>query len=149
MTTIAANRREMCADSCVSWDSSFVLADDKIQAINGQLVGCAGHSPSIDKFIHWMKNPVAEHPDFDADDEKSFDALMLNDKGLWLFSNSCTPARLLNGYFAIGSGGQSATTAMMCGKAPRTEVEMACLVDKNTKGPVHRRTLRQANKRKV
>jgi len=144
MTTIVANYREMCADSCTSWDSEFIIAQDKIEIIDRQVVGCAGSTPDITKFTHWLRDPASGVPEFSDDDDKGFIALVLNERGLFLYANSVRPMRVTEPFAAIGSGGSAAKAAMLAGKPPRVAVHIATLCDKNSKLPVQRVRLAQA-----
>jgi hypothetical protein len=148
MTTIAANLKEMCADSAMSWDAEFMLVEDKLEIIDGEIVGCSGHEPDIQKFLKWFRNQTPETPEFSDDDNKGFSALVLNGKGLWCYGNTCSPSRITTPHAALGSGGMAANAAMALGKSPRVAVEIACTLDKNSKLPVQRITLAQAMRRK-
>ena len=145
MTTIAANRREMAADSCTSWDSEFFLSSDKIQIIGKSIVGVSGHTPSIAKFLQWFRaGKGVDVPEFPEDDEKSFVALELNESGLFVYADACVGQPLVDAFAAIGSGGSAAKAALICGKSPRQAVEIAADCDKNTRPPIQRVTLAQA-----
>lgn len=146
MTTICANLKEMCADSALSWDIDVMIISGKIEVVNHEIVGCAGHEPHIQRFLRWFRAPTPEWPEIDNvdDDDKGFLALVLNDRGLWIYGNSFVPARITEGHAAIGSGALAARAALHHGKSPRVAIETACLYDKNSKLPVERITLKQA-----
>ena len=145
MTTIAANLKEMAADSCLSWDAEFMLVADKIVVIDHQIVGCAGDEVEIQKFLKWFRNQTPELPEFDTDkDAEGFTALVLNEKGLFVYGGTCAANKIIEPHAAIGTGGMVARTELHRGKSPRVAVETACIYDKNSKLPVHRITLKQA-----
>lgn len=148
MTTIVATHAEMAADSCTSWESDFVITGDKIEIVNRQLVGCAGHTPDIMKFLRWLKNPTPELPEFGNGDDEGFTAVVVNKDGLFLYANSVDPMPVREPFIAIGSGGMAAKAAMLCGRSPVSAVEIALRCDKNSRGPIQRVTLKQAMKRK-
>lgn len=148
MTTIVSTHNEMAADSCTSWDSDFVITGDKIEIVNHQLVGCAGHTPDIQKFLRWFKNPVPDVPEFSDEEDHGFTAVVVNKDGLWLYANSVDPMPVKEPFIAIGSGAMAAKAAMLCGRTAVKAVEIAIRCDKNSKGPIQRVTLKQALKRK-
>lgn len=148
MTTIVATHNEMAADSCTSWEADFCITGDKIEIIHHQIVGCAGHTPDILKFLRWFKNPTPEMPEFGDEDDQGFTAVVVNKDGLWLYSNSVDPMPVRDPFIAIGSGGMAAKAAMICGRSPVNAVIVAMACDKNSRGPVQRVTLKQALRRK-
>ena len=138
----------MAADSCTSWEADFFTSGDKIEIINRQLVGCAGNTPDIAKFLRWFKNPTPEIPEFGSEDDEGFIAVIVSKDGLFVCANSVDPIPVKDPFVAIGSGGMAAKAAMMCGRSPVSAVEIALRCDKNSRGPIQRVTLKQAMKRK-
>src|SRR5687768_6273851 len=106
----------MACESMVGWDAGeFATTDDKIVRIGDELLGAAGHTDSIFKFIEWYR-AKGERPEIDAD--KSFEVVVLNKSGIYLYVNSTYPMRLTERFYAAGTGGMAAKAAMLCGKSP-------------------------------
>lgn len=145
MTTIACDRKSMAADSRTSWDADHVVVDDKIEIINGSIIGCAGSVPDIWKFLEWFRSAGAvPRPELEGDD---FLALELNESGLYLYMGSTYPSKVEDRFAAFGSGGMAAKAAMLCGKTAEQAVKIAILCDKNSGGPVRSVALADVSKR--
>lgn len=141
MTTIAADRRTMAADRKVSdCDANTSYRTRKIWQIGNVIVGAAGDNVAIVKFVRWLeKGGRAKHPDFrepGQDSEAEFAALVLTPSGLFVYDTSCQPDEVADPFYAIGSGAQAALAAMHLGASPVKAVEIACLVDNDSGGPV-------------
>jgi ATP-dependent protease HslVU (ClpYQ) peptidase subunit len=141
MTTIACNRESMAADSRTSFgDGEFTVVDDKIERIGSALVGCAGSTPAIWRFLQWFRNQERgidldsdKRPEFTEDE---FHAVVLNASGIFWYANSTYPSKIKEPFFAMGSGSQAAKAAMLCGKSPADAVAIALKCDKNSGPPV-------------
>lgn len=135
MTTIACNREEMAADSRTSDDAVFYTTAGKITRVGNNLVGCCGNLDSIAKFLTWFrkKKKPKDCPEFSGED---FEAIVLSPGGMFMFANSCQPRRIVDEFYATGSGGMAALAALRCGKSPAEAVAIAILCDKNSGGPV-------------
>ncbi len=144
VTTLAANLKEIAADSRTSWDNEFCTTGDKIEIIGRSVVATGGETSSIFRFVRWLKDPTQERPT-----ELDFTAIMLNEKGLWLFADSCDPMPIKDPFITAGTGGMAAKAAMLCGKSPKRAVEIAIMCDNNSGLPVQRITLAQALRSKV
>ncbi len=135
MTTIAASRTEMAADSkCTNGNQSFKTR--KLYRIGDAIVGAAGNDGGINKFLEWIRagDPDLETPKFAKDDE--LEALVLTPAGLFSYGTSCAPDEVLDEFYAIGSGGNAALAAMHLGCSPSAAVEVACKVDNGSGLPV-------------
>jgi ATP-dependent protease HslVU (ClpYQ) peptidase subunit len=133
VTTIACNREAMACDSRLSWDSEVATVADKVLRIGDALIGCAGHTESVFKFLEWYRIR-GDRPDFDS--ERSFEVVELTRKGIFIYVNSTFPMKLCDGVYACGSGGSAAKAAMLCGKTPAEAVAIAIKCDKNSGPPV-------------
>ena len=132
MTTIAANRTSMAADSKVT-DGGVSYNTDKIFEINGSLVGVAGDVSYTNQWMEWF---AAGCPDGAGSlGKKSFCALVLSPKGLFYYPDRCKPDTILNDFYGIGAGAMAAATAMHLGKTPTEAVEIACVVNATDSGP--------------
>ena len=130
MTTIAVKGHVMACDSRLAVGDRHYICDDKIVRIDGALVGAAGKNDDISKFFGWLRDKG------DMPDLEDLDALVLNNKGLWHYTNDCYGTRVIGGCWASGTGGQAAHAAMLCGKSPEEAVRIAMKCDINTGGPV-------------
>lgn len=134
MTTIAANRTCMAADSKVT-DGDISYRADKIFAIRSDLVGVAGGTDATNMFLDWYmagkKTPGPELPK-----KSDFCALVLTRTGLFYYSACCPPDALLEDFYAIGTGSMAALAAMTLGHPPEVAVEVACQISPGSGGPV-------------
>lgn len=134
MTTIAANRREMAADQKVT-DNDRTFRARKIRRIGTAIVGAAGTGPATNKFFAWLASGAQDDPPKMAKDDE-LDAIVLTPAGLFVYGTDCTAEEILDDFYAVGSGAQAALAAMHLGHDPRKAVEIACVVDNSTGGPV-------------
>lgn len=122
---------------------------DKIFRIRETLIGVCGGNAYTTKFIEWFRkeSPPDSLLDLDSDDdEKSFLALALDSRGLWLYTNLCEPDKLHDGYYAIGTGAQAACESMRRGDTPAQAVKAAMRWDECTGGKVTELHLTQHGK---
>lgn len=130
MTTVAAKAGVMACDSRIAASDRPYHCDDKILRIGDSLAGGAGDWGEVAQFRAWLKDR-GEMPKLE-----DFEALVLNKDGLWHYLNDCYGTRVIGGCWAIGSGGQAAHAAMLCGKTPQEAVRIAMKCDIYTGGPV-------------
>lgn len=134
MTTIAANRERMVADTRVSVSSSgFAYPAIKIVRANGMVFGACGDGGDCSRFLEWGKKGFKEkdEPKWKANGtEDSIIGLILKDDGIyvWLYGNS-EPEKVEADFFAVGSGGKAARAAALMGADIDQAVELACQVD--------------------
>lgn len=133
MTTVAANKHSMAADSKTDCDGTW-FGTTKLFRVRDEIVGVAGDNSAIVKFLTWYRNKRNKLPAF-ADNE-SFTALILSPRGLFHIDDSMGMDLIKDDYFAIGSGAVAALVAMDCGLSPAEAVEAACKRDQNTGLPV-------------
>jgi ATP-dependent protease HslVU (ClpYQ) peptidase subunit len=107
------------------------------------LVGCAGTSDVCQKFLLWRNG--GNSPKLNK--AESFEALVVDSTGIYLFVNSLRPDRIRTTntakhfYCAIGSGKQYALGALAVGADPKRAVTVACLFDPFSKPPIELLTL--------
>jgi ATP-dependent protease HslVU (ClpYQ) peptidase subunit len=144
MTTIAVNKDMMAADSKCTL-GSVAFSTPKLFRKNGAIIGCAGSTAPANRFVKWYgtDDPVPDFgKKFDGDDEDiDFEAVVLTDEGrifYYEYQRGFEPNEIIDEKgFAIGSGGESALTALRVYSATPTEaVEAACQVNEDTAGPV-------------
>lgn len=132
MTTIAANSKYIAADTyCSVTNTNKGFHASKITRCGSTVVACAGPSTVCHQFIEWRRG--GKPPKFAS---VLFEALVLDASGLYLFVNSVHPDRVLDGRYAIGSGGPYALGALAFGATPKAAVEFACSHDCYSKPPV-------------
>lgn len=137
MTTIAANRKMMAADSKCSAGGQYFLTR-KIERVGDALIGCCGSAADCAKFFAWYgKNESV--PEIT---QGEFNALVLTPRGLFLYESDCSPMEVKDKYYAIGSGAQGALVAMDKGDDPEAAVAAASKRDLFSGGPVDVLTLR-------
>ena len=133
MTTIVATRYLMAADTKTILGESWFYGH-KMTRIGKAVVGCAGDSTAIEKFLAWYKKPRGKKPEFK--DSESFNALVLTPTGLYPVDESLTLDPMTDPYFAVGTGAIAALVAMDCGLSPVEAIEAAARRDLNTGGKV-------------
>lgn len=137
MTTIAANLEMMVADSKVTDDEGELpsYTAKKIVRFSGGVAGAAGDAGNCLRFMEWAAKDFAKpEPQFTAG--AKFVGLILNKEGLHIFDPSYpTAERIHQGkFFAIGSGADAATAALMLGCDPIKAVKLACKIDSANSG---------------
>jgi hypothetical protein len=122
MTVIVATKTAMYCDSrCTSGETHF--ATEKVFRIRGSLVGTAGDSNAIERFLFWFKGSRTKAIE---KGDGTFTVLVLNKKGLFLFEDCSMPDPIKDPWYAIGSGGSVAIGALAMGAAAGRAVEIAC-----------------------
>lgn len=137
MTTIAANRHCMAADSLIV-DNGTRSYGDKIYEIKGDIVGIAGDFGQALIFVEWYRDRRKRQPYLaDEDGGGEFEALVLTKKGeLHLWTNNMICHTIKDDFWAIGSGRDAALAIMHFGETPTTAVEVAKKVNAETDGEV-------------
>ena len=133
MTTIVATRYLMAADTKTIVGESWFYGH-KMTRIGKAVVGCAGDSTAIEKFLAWYRKPRGKKPEFK--DSESFNALVLTPTSLYHVDESLTLDPMTDPYFAVGTGAIAALVAMDCGLSPVEAIEAAARRDLNTGGKV-------------
>lgn len=138
MTTIAANRKMMSADTKVTDDGSQYYTS-KIFVIGDSIVGVAGDVARTCKFLAWMRQgqPKDASTVMDGDDPE-FQALVVNRNGIFVYMDTCEPDKLHDSFFAIGSGGAAAMAVMAkpFNYDPKRAVTHAAKIDPYTGGKI-------------
>jgi hypothetical protein len=131
MTTIAArvSTGEIAADSMVSGDDSFYLVE-KLRKGKNSIYGACGDWDKCLKMLQVLESGG----DLDSDTDVS--VLEIRSDGLWVYEGTIIPARIKNDFWAIGTGANFAIAAMHCGKSVLEAVEIACMYDTSSHGPI-------------
>ena len=133
MTTVVATRFMMAADTKTVVGESWFYGP-KMCRVGRAIIGCAGDSTAIEKFVGWYKKPRGKRPEFK--DSESFNALVLTPGGLFHVDESLTLDPIHDDYFAVGTGAIAALVALDCGLSPVEAIEAAARRDLNTGGRV-------------
>lgn len=99
------------------------------------VIGLAGESEPGLVFLDWYGTGKPA-PAVLIDAEADFTALVLTAKGLFEFGKYCMPEKILDKFWAVGSGSKVALGAMHMGASAERAVEIACLVDPYTAAPI-------------
>ena len=60
----------------------------------------------------------------------------LRSDGIYIYDGISTPTKILNDFWAVGSGAPFAIAAMELGLSPLKAVEIACKYDVGSRGPI-------------
>lgn len=131
MTTIAANKHMMAADSLCD-DGGLASKGVKLFEVDGDILGIAGTLGQGMKFVNWYKNKEGEHPDLD----ETTVLILHKDGSLETWDGSGVGIPVLEKFYAIGSGSQFAIMAMHLGKTPEEAVKLTCKFDTGSGLPV-------------
>jgi ATP-dependent protease HslVU (ClpYQ) peptidase subunit len=135
MTTVAANRFAMSADSRVSHGQAHFNSSKIWRGEDGSIVGFSGSMSDGKKFCEWFISDQAE--DFEATSEDGFDALVLYADGkLEHWDKDMCPIEITSDFYSIGSGQMAALAAMHMGAPTELAVQVAIMCDVHSGGPV-------------
>lgn len=140
MTTIAVNKKMMAGDKQMTHSGGTTMtgatkiydlpeaAAMKIFNCKRAIIGFCGNVDSFADAVGWLHNPDDDPPKI-----KGVEMLLLNEKGhIYHASNLRNWTRLMDPFFAIGSGMHYAMAAMETGKTPIEAVKVASKFDANT-----------------
>jgi ATP-dependent protease HslVU (ClpYQ) peptidase subunit len=142
MTTIAATRHALAGDTMVHIESiGATYPAIKVRRIKGNPCGAAGDAGDCTRMLDWAETGFAEkkRPKFTcppgAPDEAML--LILQADGIYLMTqNDPYPEQIAADYYAIGSGGPAALGALYAGATLEQAMDIACVVDPYTRGPI-------------
>lgn len=136
MTTIVVSwpERVMVSDSKTT-DGDVKWRSNKVDRIGKSLIGCAGDCSQIELFLKWFRKG-GRKPKL----TNEFNALELDEEGIWLWDKSLTRYPPGQDYHAIGTGAKAALAAFLMGADAVRATEVACEVDDGSGGPlqIHR-----------
>lgn len=147
MTTIAYKNGVIAADSCVSLQTEaggsrkfkceklYRKTIGKGRSKRQVIIALAGESFPGLMFLDWYgsgKEPPTQLIDGQAD----FTALVLTNEGLFEADAYCRPDKIIDQFYAVGSGAKAALGAMHAGASAKRAVEIACLIDPYTAPPI-------------
>ena len=157
MTTIAANRERMAADTWISYAPSFE-GKPKIWVAKHSIWGAGGPSHACNSFKLWTlglgKKPKFRDPDSEDEDEDSessvkLEVLQLHYRdGLFLWANDNLPDAIAESHYAIGSGAGLALGAMDMGATPEQAIAVAARHDSGTREPINILSVRDIKRKR-
>lgn len=148
MTVIAANLKEMAADTLVTLEGHPHYHTSKIFRLeDGSIIGGAGGGLGLDEMLAWLKAGSIHGNEPDLKGADDFFILRLAHDGLWLYADSVYPDRLKEKAFAVGCGCDIALHTMRYGKrkSPADAVREVCKINPGCGLPVE--VLRLGRKR--
>jgi hypothetical protein len=138
----------MAADSCVSLETEaggarkfkceklFRKTIGKGRSKKQVILALSGESSPGLLFLDWYGSGVKDPPSQLIDGDADFSALILTDDGLFEADAYCRPERIIEPFYAIGSGAKAALGAMHAGASARRAVEIACRIDPYSTPPI-------------
>jgi ATP-dependent protease HslVU (ClpYQ) peptidase subunit len=143
VTTVAFREGWMASDSRLTDGNVGVTKGAKLfrKTIGKRkaehLIGVCGDLYAAMVFVDWYGSGDKALHDLLVDlDEDSFEVLIWDGKHLKTANRYCRLIEVEEPYYAIGSGGRHAITAMDCGKNAATAVQMAIKRDSNSGGRI-------------
>lgn len=145
MTTIAYRAGIIAADSQVTYEaprdkSGGSSRKHKCEKLFRKkafgypvIIATAGEVGPGMMFVDWYGKkgkPPAALADTD------FTCLVLDEDGLWEFDSMCRAEKILDDFYAIGTGAKAALGAMHMGATAIEAVQVARLIDPYTGGPI-------------
>lgn len=137
----------MAADSCVSLETPsggarkfkceklYRKTIGKGRAKKQVIIGLGGESSPGLLFLDWYGSGSAP-PTQLIDGGADFTALILTDDGLYEADAYCRPDKIIEPFYAIGSGAKAALGAMHAGASARRAAEIACRIDPFSTPPI-------------
>lgn len=150
MTTVAANRSIMAADSQVT--DSTKASMRKLRTHMGWVIGFCGEAWAATRVVNAIrgsrKNPLERLAKLRSSMQAELDAvymLLLSPDGRLFWVESGVPMESEDGFASVGSGSMAALAAMHMGAGPREAVHVASLVDPATGGVIHTQSREDAD----
>lgn len=162
MTTIAYKDGILAADSCVSLQTeaggSRKFQCEKLfrkmcKGKDGKrypaVIALAGESSPGMVFLDWFGTGKEPPRQLLIDASADFTALVLTPQGLFEADAYCRLDKVIDPFYAIGSGAKAALGAMHAGATARAAVGIACKIDPYSMPPILFMSLPGIHRRKV
>lgn len=132
MTTVAAkvSTGEIAADTMVSDDETF-YSSSKLRIGKNSIYGACGTWKHILTAFNLIET---NNPEWDSD--MDVEVLELRTDGIYIYDGISIPTKLLNDFWAVGTGAPFALAAMHLGLSPREAVALACKYDVGSNEPI-------------
>jgi len=118
---------------------------EKLYRLDDAIIGVAGEGFPGLVFVEWYRARLTkpEPPELLIHGDADFSALVLTRSGLYEFDKWCRPERVLNRFWAIGSGAKAALGAMHAGSNAFCAARIACKIDPLCGTPIVTMTLKK------
>lgn len=140
MTTIACNRNEIAADSCVTYEGvgTDKYLSIKLHRIGKSIFGETGNNcDETGLALEWLRNGARPKVRPKLSEHAEFRLLELNPDGIFIWTPRLTREPILEENMAVGSGRKVALYCMRVLKmSPEAAVLEASKMDEWTKPPV-------------
>lgn len=139
MTTVAANLECIAADQRMT-SGNAPARIRKLRRVRDSVYGCAGDVEAAFIFYEWLEGAKQDrlrlYRMLPEDTRDGFEVLELSPSGLALWSGWGIRIPLLDKFYAIGSGSQSAMRGMKAGSSPEDAVSETFSLDECSGGTV-------------
>ncbi len=137
MTTIAWDGKTLAADTQISRCGNASAKTIKIRRIGSLLVGGAGTTSLVQRFMGWLVSGAQGYPPTLQIGESSACVMVITPEGWIVEWNGDHPPDMTRADFAAwGSGADIALGALAVGASAARAVEAAARLDNHTGGPV-------------
>lgn len=110
----------------------IVLRGKKTEEV---IIATAGESTPGMMFVDWFGSREPPPENF-IEGGADFTCLVLQQDGLWEYDAWCRGIKILDKFYAVGSGAKAALGALHMGASARKAVEVACRIDHYSGLPV-------------
>ena len=140
MTTIAFRDGVMAADTMAHSSEKLCRSKKLFRVSNGEVIGFSGVWIDGKLFVDWYdKGADRDEPPpwrTQGDEKVNFNALVLTADGIYEWSYELVADRVLDDFWAIGTGSSAALAAMRCGRNAQEAIYIAMQIDPYTGGEV-------------
>lgn len=149
MTTIVGVKDKLVSDSKIIMQKTGDKADTyyegpKLYRKGNAIIGTAGSCDLGETFMKWYGSKRKKPAGFGKDAD--FEALVLTETGLYHYDEYLSGGRVLQPFFAIGSGAHAALGALHMGASAEDAVRIACRIDVMSGEPVQVMELNESTK---
>lgn len=134
MTTVAWDGRTLAADSRSTSGGMPWECTKAVRLADGRLFAGSGSAEECEAVREWLEHG-GEKPTV-----KDFVGILIENGKCFRLEDKLIKLSVESSFHAVGSGRDYAMAAMHYGKTAREAVELACLYDVYTAGPVHELT---------
>lgn len=137
MTTIVGTVDRLVSDSKIIMEKKNAdtqYEGPKLYRKGDAIIGTAGSHALGESFVKWYGSKRKKPNGFGK--EADFEALVITKNGLYHYDEYLSGGRVLQSWFAIGSGSHAALGALHAGASPEEAVAIACKVDTMSGEPI-------------
>lgn len=133
MTTIIASRAErlIASDSLTTDSDGGWFYSRKVVAVaDGVVAGAAGAASDCDRFFSWLRDGGKAPKKMGG----GFRGVTVDAVGITVFYPDMAPLRVDQDFLCIGSGGDAAHAALICGRSVMDAIKVASEVNRTMTG---------------